>query len=278
MAQNTVRKVDVLLWALAAVAVFAVVVLVGTKVFYGLVVPRIEVARALGTAVLLGFSFGAGLAAFFAPCPFAVFPAYIATYLNAGSGGGAVRPRWLHPLRIGVTVSLGIFSFYALLGVLMSLIGTTVASYTNILKLAIIPLFFVLGVLLLRGKSFGTGVLDSMANAVAQRARGGTRFWNMYLYGIVYGIAAAACHLPILLALSLAPILAGKFLSGVLTFLAYAVGASSLLILFTILTEYGKSFMVRNLGLYGERVKMVGGVVLILTSVYLGGFYVIFGM
>lgn len=278
MAQATVRKVDVLLWALAAVAIFAVVVLVGTKVFYGLVVPRVEAVRTLGTAVLLGFGFVAGLAAFFAPCPFAVFPAYIATYLNAEPGGGVVRPRWLHPLRIGVFVSLGIFSFYVILGILLSLIGTTVASYTNVLKLGIIPLFFVLGVLLLRGKSFGTGVLDSMANAVAQRARGGTRFRNMYLYGMVYGIAAAACHLPILLALSLTPILAGKFLPGVLTFLAYAAGASSLLILFTILTEYGKSFMVRNLGLYGERVKKVGGVVLILTGVYLGGFYLIFGM
>lgn len=278
MAQTTVRKVDVLLWTLAAVAVFAVVVLVGTKVFYGLVVPRVEAVRALGTAALLGFSFVAGLAAFFAPCPFAVFPAYIATYLTVGRGGGTVRPRWLHALRIGVLVSLGIFSFYVILGVLMSLIGTAVASYTNVLKLAVIPLFFVLGILLLRGKSFGTGVLDSMANAVAQRARGGIRFWNMYLYGIVYGIAAAACHLPILLALSLTPLLAGKVLPGVLTFLAYAVGASSLLILFTVLTEYGKPFMVRNLWLYGERVRSVGGVVLILTGVYLGGFYLLFGM
>lgn len=278
MEQTTFRKVDAFLWTLAAIAVFVVIVLAGTKVFYGLVVPRVEAARALGTAVLLGFSFVAGLAAFFAPCPFAVFPAYIATYLNVGSGGGAMRPRWLHPLRIGGIVSSGIFSFYVILGILMSLIGTTVASYTHALKLAIIPLFFILGVLLLRGKSFRTGLLDSVANAFAQRARGGTRFWNLYLYGTVYGIAAAACHLPILLALSLTPILAGEFLPGVIVFLAYAAGASSLLILFTILTEYGKSFMVRSLGPYGERVKKVGGFVLILTGVYLGGFYLIFGM
>lgn len=275
--EQTVNKSQYILWAIAIVALFAVVLLVGTKFFYGTIVPQVQAVNQLGIFIVLGFSFIAGLAAFFAPCPFAVFPAYIAYYLNIETGE-VHRKRPLHALKIGSIVSLGIFSFYAILGLAMSLFGTALASYSYYLKLAIIPIFFILGWMLIAGKSFGTQGLDRLTNLVGAQARGGKHFKNMYLYGIVYGIAAAACHLPILLALSLYPLLAGQFLHGFLMFIAYAVGASLLLIVFTILADSGKKFLSENLGLYGERVKKVGGVILMLTGIYLLSFYFLTGM
>jgi len=240
----------------------------------------VQAISQFGIFIVLGFSFIAGLAAFFAPCPFAVFPAYIAYYLNSESTHveNENKSRTAHALKIGFIVSAGIFSFYAGLGIILASFGTTLASYTNILKLAIIPVFFVLGFILLSGKSIGAQKLGAMSNAISQRARGGKHFANIYLYGIVYGIAAAACHLPILLALSLYPIIAGNFLHGFLTFIAYALGASSLLVIFTLLASRGKKFLIQNLGFYGERVKKAGGIVLILTGIYLISFYILFGM
>ena len=276
--EQTAKKSQYILWVVALIIGFAVISLIGTKVFYGLVVPQVQAINNLGIFIVLGFSFIAGLAAFFAPCPFAVFPAYIAYYLNIETGESSRRSRPLHALKIGSIVSLGIFSFYGILGLAMSLFGTALASYSYYLKLAIIPIFFILGWMLIAGNSFGTQSLDRLTNLVGEQAKGGKHFKNMYLYGIVYGIAAAACHLPILLALSLYPILAGQFLHGFLTFIAYAVGASLLLIVFTILADSGKKFLTENLGLYGERVKKVGGVILILTGIYLISFYFLFGM
>lgn len=276
--ERATKKSQFVLWAIAALAVFVVISLVGTKVFYGIIVPQVQAVNQLGIFIILGFSFVAGLAAFFAPCPFAVFPAYIAYYLNIETGESPHRRRPLHALKIGSIVSLGIFSFYGILGLAMSLFGTALASYSYYLKLAIIPAFFILGWMLMAGKSFGTQGLDRLTNLVAAQARGGMHFKNMYLYGIVYGIAAAACHLPILLALSLYPLLAGQFLHGFLTFIAYAVGASLLFIVFTILADSGRKFLTENLGLYGERVKKVGGAVLIVTGIYLISFYFLFGM
>lgn len=235
-----------------------------------------QTVSSLGISVVLGFAFLAGVAAFFAPCPFAVFPAYIAYYLNTHSENQKLN--WLHSLKIGSIVSLGIFSFYAVFGGFLAFFGTTLAFYINWLKLAIIPLFFILGIIMLVGKSFGTKGLDQLTGVIAQRARVGKHFNNMYLYGVVYGIAAAACHLPILLALSLYPILAGQFLSGFLAFLVYGAGVSGLLIFFTILIGYRKKFLISNLGLYGERVKKVGGIILILTGIYLISYYILFGM
>lgn len=142
--EQAIKKSQYVLWAVAIIALFAVIALVGTKVFYGTIVPQVQAVNQLGIFVVLGFSLLAGLAAFFAPCPFAVFPAYIAYYLNIETGE-AHRKHPLHALKIGSIVSLGIFSFYGVLGLAMSLFGTALASYSYYLKLAIIPVFFVLG-------------------------------------------------------------------------------------------------------------------------------------
>lgn len=279
MTSSSSAKTNYILWAIALIALFALIIIFGSKVFYGIIVPQAQAVSQLGVFVILGFAFVAGIAAFFSPCPFAVFPAYIAYYLNTETAESSQNKNGLrHALTIGSTVSLGIFSFYLAVGIILAIFGTALASYTNWLKLAIIPLFFVFGIMLLSGKSFGTKKLDALTNAVAERARGGKHFYNMYLYGVVYGIAAAACHLPILLVLALTPILAGSVITGLAAFVVYALGASLLLVAFTILASRKKQFLIANLGLYGERVKKVAGIVFILTGIYLISFYILFGM
>lgn len=278
------KKLQYILWAVAGIAIFALITIFGFKVFYGFVVPQAQAVSQLGIFIVLGFAFIAGIAAFFAPCPFAVFPAYIAYYLNAEievhdhNETNERRNKLRHAVKIGSIVSLGIFSFYLAVGVILAIFGTALASYTNWLKLAIIPLFFIFGIMLVAGKSFGTKKLDKLTDIVAERARSGRHFLNMYLYGIVYGIAAAACHLPILLALALTPILAGNVITGFAAFAIYALGASLLLIAFTVLASRKKNFLIKNLGLYGERIKKVFGVIFILTGIYLVSFYILFGM
>jgi len=273
------RTQQTILWILAGIAIFALITILGFRVFYGFVIPQAQAVSELGIAIVFGFAFIAGIAAFFSPCPFAVFPAYIAYYLNTETEKHSEsKTKLRHPLKIGSIVSLGIFTFYLAVGVVLALFGTALASYTNWLKLAIIPLFFVFGIMLILGKSFGTKKLDKLTGVVAKRARGERHFLNMYLYGIVYGIAAAACHLPILLVLALTPILAGSVITGFITFIIYAFGASFLLITFTILASRKKEFLVKNLGLYGERIKKVFGAIFILTGVYLIGFYIVYGM
>lgn len=272
-------KATYILWALAIIAVFTLVTILGFRVFYSFIVPQAQGISQLGIAIVLGFAFIAGIAAFFSPCPFAVFPAYIAYYLNTETEEhGEGKARWQHALKIGSIMSLGIFSFYLIIGVILAIFGTALASYINWLKLAIIPLFFILGAVLLSGKSFGMGKLDKLTGIFTERAKSGKHFFNIYLYGVVYGIAAAACHLPILLVLALFPILAGNFIAGFATFVVYALGVSLLLIAFTILASQKKKFLVDNLGLYGERIKKVAGVILILTGIYLISFYILFGM
>lgn len=288
--EQTVKKSRYALWITALLAVFVVVSLVGTKVFYGFVVPQIEVVKQFSLPIILGFAFLAGLASFFSPCGFAAFPAYIAYFLSSHRHSaenpeadplaryGAGASPYPHALKIGIAASLGIFSFYLVFGALMASLGLALAAFATWLKLAIVPLFFILGLWLLLDKSFGTKPLDGLAGFVSERARGGKHFVNMYLFGVVYGVVASTCFLPVIIALALVPILAGGLVEGVAAFLLFALGASLMLILFTLFIARGKNLILQNIGLYGARLKKAAGIVIILTGVYILGFYVLFGM
>ena len=183
---------QIIVWSIAFIAIFTLLLILGTKLFYGFIVPEAQAVSQLGIFIILGFAFLAGIAAFFSPCPFAVFPSYIAYYLNTEEEDTEDKVVWKHALKIGSVVSLGIFSFYLAVGVILAIFGATLAAYTNWLRLAVIPIFFILGLMLIFGKSFNTRKLDALTNIVARRAREGKHFFNMYLYGIVYGIAAAS--------------------------------------------------------------------------------------
>jgi len=278
--RSSVSKTTYVLWAIAGIALFLFITTVGSRIFYGILVPQAAGIGQFGAVTGLGFAFIAGLAAFFAPCPFAVFPAYIAYFLDTEESHKAQKSgrNLVHSLYTGVIVSLGIFAFYLVTGAVLATFGTALASYVNWLKLAIIPIFFIAGWMLLAGKSFGTRKLDALANRVGEYAKGGRHASNMFLYGVVYGIAAAACHLPILMVLALVPILAGSFWMGLATFVVYALGASLLLIVFTVLAGYKRRWLISNLGLHGERVKKAAGGIFLLTGIYLISFYVLYGM
>ena len=283
--KKTINKSLILrrvVWTLAIISVLVFLVILGSKIFYGYIVPQSRTIGSLGTLAILGFAFIAGIAAFFSPCPFAVFPAYIAYFLQTeGDGheeGGGQKNNLVHALKIGTIVSLGIFTFYLAIGIIMAIFGTALAFYTNWLKLAIIPLFFIAGAFLLTGKSLKIKALGDLSDSLARRAKGGKHFINMYLYGVVYGIAAAACHLPILIVIALVPILAGNLFLGLTTFVVYALGASMMLISLTVLASKNKKLLIKNLGLYGNTVKKVAGVIFILTGIYLISFYVLFKM
>lgn len=265
-------------WGIAALAIFLLLVVVGTKVFYGFVVPQIEVVKQLSLPIILGFAFLAGLASFFSPCGFAAFPAYIAYFLSSHGHSSENTSPYPHALKIGIAASLGIFSFYLVFGALMASVGFAIAAFATWLKLAIVPLFFILGLWLLLDKSFGTKPLDRLASFVGERARGGKHFVNMYLFGVVYGVVASACFLPVIIALALVPILAGGLIEGVAAFLFFALGASLMLILFTLLIARGRKLILQNIGLYGARLKKAAGIIIILTGVYILGFYILFGM
>ena len=69
--------------------------------------------------------------AFFAPCAFSLFPAYISYYLTA-AGTGPERPR--RSLALGLTCAAGSATFFALAAVAITMLGGVVSHYLVAMK------------------------------------------------------------------------------------------------------------------------------------------------
>lgn len=267
-------KAAVALWFIAGIVLFALLIYAGWELFYGVIVPKSAALSALPPLAVLGFAFAAGLASFFAPCPIAVLPAYLSFFL-----GTSTQEKKTTALKVGLVVSGGVVSFYLVIGIILVALGTSLAFYVNYLKLAVIIIIFLLGISFAMKRQIARGWLDRLNNFFAGKAKaGGRSMKGAYFYGIVYGIGAAACFLPIILTISLFPILDGRFILGFSSFVVYALAISLLLVLATVVTERRQELLFKRFSGAGDKIKRISGVILILTSFYLLSFYVISGM
>ena len=103
-----VNKISLWLWGVALLAIIIFIGILGWQGFYGYVIPQASKAASLPLSGIVGFSLIAGILSFFAPCPFAVFPAYAAFFLASKEGKGSPRKQ---ALRFAGTASAGVISF-----------------------------------------------------------------------------------------------------------------------------------------------------------------------
>ena len=180
------NKVSLWLWGVAILTLVVLIYILGWKGFYGYVIPQAGKAATLPLSGVIGFALVAGVLSFFAPCPFAVFPAYAAFFLSSKEEEGSPKRQ---ALRFAGTASAGIISFYIVLGAILASLGTRLAFYTNYLKLGVIVLIFVFGFVLLTGRQLPTGFLDKWTNKLSVKFKS----WGAFGYGIIYAIAGAGC-------------------------------------------------------------------------------------
>lgn len=192
----------------------------------------------------VGLALGAGIIAFFNPCGFPLLSSYIAYYLGSKQGVSPSRERWwergLQGFRLGATVSTGFFTVFLVLGGVISVMGTTLGSYFPWAAVAIGCALVVLGVLTL----FGHELKLSLPSWGRARSEG---FFFYYLYGIGYAIASCGCTLPIFINYVVRPALTAGVGIGLLSFLAYASGMTTMMILLALSIAYSKGGLERRL-------------------------------
>lgn len=268
---QAVDKNTLILWGVAIVIVMVVIGILGWQGFYGYVIPQAGKAVTLPLAGVVGFAFVAGILSFFAPCPFAVFPAYAAFFLASKGTKGSPKTQ---ALKFAGRASAGIIFFYIVLGVILASLGTQLAFYINYLKPGVIAFIFIFGVVLLIGKRLPTGILDNWTNKLSVRFKN----WGAFGYGLVYAIAGAACFLPVILTIALLPILSGKFLVGFSAFITYGLAISLMLTLATVVIALGKDSLLQSMVGKANLIKKLSGAMLVATALFLISFYIQTGM
>ena len=265
-----------LLKIIVGLAIFASLIVLGTKVYYGQIVPAAQGLSSFGTLPILGFSILGGMIAFFAPCPVSVFPAYVGLFLAAEDGQ---KRSFGRALRFGITAAVAIILFYAVLGGVLAAVGTAAARYVLQAKLYIVLLIALLGIFLLFDIRIPTGGLDRLSRFLSNgMQKTSSMLEHSFLYGLLYAVGGAACFLPLLLTIALTPILSGNYLTGFLAFLGYGGGLGLMLILATLLIEEGRMTLLKGIIRRSGLLKRLAGGLLLLAAASMGIFYIVTGM
>jgi cytochrome c biogenesis protein CcdA len=219
---------------------------------------------------LATLGFIAGIGAFFAPCAFALFPAYVSYYLVAsGEDGGVGRA-----LGLGLACAVGAVTFFALVGAVIAVVGGWISPYLVAAKPFVALAVVGLGVV---------QVLDvrmpSLALPLGLGADRTVPAWiAVYVYGFGYALASTGCTLPLYVSITVLPLTSGFSGAALLTFFAFATAMAVLMLVTTVLVGLAKRNLVAALQRSTVWIKRASGVVLILAGLYLGYYYVVAGM
>ncbi len=219
---------------------------------------------------LAAFGFVAGIGAFFAPCAFALFPAYISYYLTTV---GASRESPGRSLALGLTCAAGSVVFFAVAGVAIALVGGVVSRYLIAMKPAV-----AIGVALLGLGLVADIRLPSIPLPLGRADRRLPPAAGLFLYGFGYALASTGCTLPIYVSIIVLPLTSGFAGAALVTFASFASAMALMMLLTSLLVGLAKGSVLRRLQASTVWIKRVSGVVLIVAGLYLGYYYIASGM
>ena len=215
----------------------------------------------------LTLAFSAGMVATLNPCGFAMLPAYLSSFMGLQaekerSTASALRSAFV----VAVVVSVGFILVFGIAGIVITAGFRSVIDWIPWLALTIGVAVTVLGIAMLRGYEM------TLSLPRANRAGKGRGFAGVLGFGVSYAVASLSCTLPVFLTVVATQLTQRSFAGGVLIFLAYGIGMSTMLVGITIVTALGKQSLVTTLRASARHINRISGVILVLA----GGFIVWF--
>ncbi len=216
----------------------------------------------------LTLAFSAGMVATLNPCGFAMLPAYLSYFMGLQderrkTTGGALGSA----LVVGVVVSGGFLLVFGIAGIVITAGFRTVIDWIPWLALSIGIAVTVLGIALLAGYEMTLGLPK------AKKAGSGKGFGSVFGFGVSYAVASLSCTLPVFLTVVATQLTQRSFGGGLLIFLAYGIGMSTVLLGITIVMALGKQSLVGKLRASARHINKVSGAILVLAGAFIVWFW-----
>jgi len=216
---------------------------------------------------------------YFSPCAFPVLPGFISYYLSLGARedemieSGQLKTKMPSSLVIGLLSGVGMWTFFAVIGIIALIMGEAFAKSGAVHYIAIFIaiLLVVLGLMMLLGiTSHLMGFVDKFVRKYSTTESDDTFTprRNMYLYGIGYAAASidctAAAVLPFVIYLStLGPTATTIGISGLM------IGLLILMVIITTMVGMGRQVMINFLKRATGMIKLIGSWMMIMAGISL---------
>lgn len=217
----------------------------------------------------IGLAFAAGLVATLNPCGFAMLPAYLSYFMGLDGAeedhrtSSAVR----QALKVGAIVSSGFLVVFGVTGLLINAGVRSIIDWIPYVALGIGMLMVVLGIAMLRGYQLSIGFLKVSGGTGSRDNK------SLFTFGVSYALASLSCTLPVFLSVVVGSIASASFVSGFLTYIAYGLGMSALLMALTLAVAFAKQGVVTRMRSMLKHVQRVSAGLLIAAGVYITWFW-----
>jgi cytochrome c biogenesis protein CcdA len=232
----------------------------------------------LGVVASLGFAFGAGVAAAFNPCGFAMLPAYMGLYLGVGSNEekASFVSQLGRALLVGISVTAGFVLLFAIAGSIIGLgARSVVGSILPWLGLGIGILLVLAGAWLLRGGELYTALAQQAATRLGNP--GSSNIRGYFLFGLSYGVASLSCTLPIFLAVIGSSFAASDIVTSFSQFVLYALGMGVVILALTLSMALFKGAMLGGMRRVMPYVHPIGTWLMIIAGTYIVFYWLTLG-
>ena len=206
----------------------------------------------------LSLAFSAGLLAVLAPCALPMLPSFVSYYMNAEENRGLGSA-----LTFGFITVAGFLSVFLVIGVLPSFAINSIASKIALITPSIGVILIILGL----GHLFS----DFFYNipVIKTAAPKGTGIRAFYLYGVGYGAASMACSFPVFVLLVLQSATAGSLASILFMFLAYGLGAATIIVPLSVALTFSREVIYQRLMAVLPHMRKINAIILILAGIYM---------
>ena len=207
----------------------------------------------------LGLVFSAGLLAVLSPCSLPMLPSFVAYYMNADG-----RERNIFSaVAFGLITVIGFLSIFVVIGFLPSFAINTISRRIDLLA----PFIGVILILMGIGHMFSD--IFYKIPTLEFKAPKGTGFKSFYLYGLAYGTASMACSFPVFILLVFQASTAGGFVGIVGMFVAYGLGAATILVPLSVALTFSWELIYQRLMKLMPYMKKINAMILILAGSYM---------
>jgi cytochrome c-type biogenesis protein len=211
------------------------------------------------------YAFAMGAAAVFNPCGVALLPASLAWVGGTAVGTERVGSRIGHGFRAGVLMAVGFTAVVAVLGLIVQAVGLLLAPILH-LTMVVLGLALVLG---------GGAVAFGWFHLPVDRWTGLNRVsgppgkpWTLLVSGVVYGVAALSCTLPLFVAALLPAMAEGlAAFAGLVGF--FGLGTATVLVVASEATLFVRDAVWRFVGRVGPWLNAGLGGVIAAAGLYL---------
>jgi cytochrome c biogenesis protein CcdA len=205
------------------------------------------------------FILSAGALTLLSPCGYPLFLAYLSYYIGSKIplkkvlGGGSVA-------------AVGFLTVFVVIGLAPALLGEMVLHYVPILEVVAGLIVIAFGVVALFGAK-----LPIRMPSLGPTTRSGLS--GLFIFGLAFGMATAACSAPIFLTIILLAMTSGGILDVVFTFLVYAVGMGVPVVISGLLVATAREAVLKRLVRMRPWLDKISGALMILIGIYLIYYY-----